>query len=128
MRGIYLFPINLILTIGSNESVQLGQAIVRNNVYLGKISEVNLFSSKAMVITDLNSRVPVVIPSRGVNAIQPLIDTAICVIFVALMLAAEAPKLLSEPSDLIATKPPSAITARIDMPLDRKVVSTPLLP
>ncbi len=29
--------------------VQLGQAIVRNNVYLGKISEVNLLSSKAMV-------------------------------------------------------------------------------
>ncbi|NCU46707.1 MAG: rod shape-determining protein MreC, partial [Candidatus Fonsibacter lacus] len=63
------FAKNLILTIGSNEGVQLGQAIVRNNVYLGKISEVNLFSSKAMVITDLNSRVPVVIPSRGVNAI-----------------------------------------------------------
>jgi rod shape-determining protein MreC len=33
------------------------------------ILEVNLFSSKAMVITDLNSRIPVVIPSRGVNAI-----------------------------------------------------------
>lgn len=63
------FAKNLILTIGSNEGVQLGQAIVRNNVYLGKISEVNLLSSKAMVITDLNSRVPVVIPSRGVNAI-----------------------------------------------------------
>ena len=63
------FAKNLILTIGSNEGVQLGQAIVRNNVYLGKISEVNLFSSKAMVITDLNSRVLVVIPSRGVNAI-----------------------------------------------------------
>jgi rod shape-determining protein MreC len=43
------FAKNLILTIGSNEGVQLGQAIVRNNV--------------------LNSRVPVVIPSRGVNAI-----------------------------------------------------------
>ncbi len=63
------FAKNLILTIGSNEGVQLGQAIVRNNVYLGKISEVNLLSSKAMVITDLNSRVPVVIPSRGVNTI-----------------------------------------------------------
>lgn len=63
------FAKNLILTIGSNEGVQLGQAIARNNVYLGKISEVNLLSSKAMVITDLNSRVPVVIPSRGVNAI-----------------------------------------------------------
>ena len=63
------FAKNLILTLGSNEGIQLGQAIVRNNVYLGKISEVNLFSSKAMVITDLNSRVPVVIPSRGVNAI-----------------------------------------------------------
>ena len=63
------FAKNLILSIGSNEGVQLGQAIVLNNVYLGKISEINLFSSKAMIITDLNSRVPVVIPSRGVNAI-----------------------------------------------------------
>ena len=63
------FAKNLILSIGSNEGVQLGQAIVLNNVYLGKISEVNLFSSKAMIVTDLNSRVPVVIPSRGVNGI-----------------------------------------------------------
>ena len=63
------FAKNLILSIGSNDGVQIGQAIVLNNVYLGKISEVNLFSSKAMVVTDLNSRVPVVIPSRGVNAI-----------------------------------------------------------
>ena len=63
------FAKNLIITIGSNENVQLGQAVVRNNVYLGKISEVNLLSSKVMVVTDINSRVPVVIPSKGVNAI-----------------------------------------------------------
>ena len=63
------FAKNLIITIGSNENIQLGQAVVRNNVYLGKISEVNLLSSKVMVITDINSRVPVVIPSKGVNAI-----------------------------------------------------------
>ena len=31
------FAKNLILTIGSNEGVQLGQTIFRNNVYLGKI-------------------------------------------------------------------------------------------
>jgi rod shape-determining protein MreC len=63
------FAKNLIITIGSNENIQLGQAVVRNNVYLGKISEVNLLSSKVMVVTDINSRVPVVIPSKGVNAI-----------------------------------------------------------
>ena len=64
-----IFLKKISLSILSNEGVQLGQAIVLNNVYLGKISEVNLFSSKAMIITDLNCRVPVVIPSRGVNAI-----------------------------------------------------------
>jgi rod shape-determining protein MreC len=63
------FAKNLILTIGSNDGIQLGQAVVRNNVYLGKISEVNLFTSRVMILTDLNSRIPVVIPSRGVNAI-----------------------------------------------------------
>jgi len=57
------------ITKGSLENLELGQAVVRNNVYLGKIYEVNLLSSKVMIVTDAGSRIPIVIPSKGINAI-----------------------------------------------------------
>jgi rod shape-determining protein MreC len=63
------FNKNFTINVGSNEGLQINQAVVRNNVYLGKISELNLYSSKVMVVTDVNSRIPVTIPSRGANAI-----------------------------------------------------------
>jgi len=57
------------ITKGSSENLELGQAVVKNNIYLGRISEVNLLSSKVMIVTDAGSRIPIVIPSKGVNAI-----------------------------------------------------------
>jgi len=57
------------ITKGSSENLERGQAVVRNNIYLGRISEVNLLSSKVMIVTDAGSRIPIVIPSKGVNAI-----------------------------------------------------------
>jgi len=57
------------ITKGLTENLEIGQAVVRNNVYLGRISEVNILSSKVMIVTDAGSRIPIVIPSKGVNAI-----------------------------------------------------------
>jgi len=54
---------------GSSENIDIGQPVVRNNVYLGRIAEVNLLSSKVMIVTDAGSRIPIIIPSKGVNAI-----------------------------------------------------------
>ena len=58
-----------LLNIGSNDGVSKGQAAINGNGLVGRVAEVGLRSSRILLITDLNSRIPAVVESsrdRGV--------------------------------------------------------------
>ena len=45
---------------GKKENVQVGQAVVNDRGLIGRISEVGEVSSRALLLTDLNSKIPVI--------------------------------------------------------------------
>lgn len=54
---------------GSNDGVKAGDPIIKNNVLIGKVSKVNFKSSIAILLTNINSRVPVRIGTKKFTAI-----------------------------------------------------------
>ena len=51
------------------DGVKVGDPVIKNNVLVGKIIEANFKSSQAILLTNINSRVPVRIGSMKYNAI-----------------------------------------------------------
>ena len=64
-----IFSNSFIINKGSEDGIKQGNPIVINNNLIGQVSEVNLFSSRAIFLTDINSRVPVVIGEEMYQAI-----------------------------------------------------------
>ena len=60
---------SIIVNKGSKDNVQMGMAVLDENYLVGKIVEVNYSTSRALLISDLNSKIPVIIEPGGVNAI-----------------------------------------------------------
>ena len=61
---------SIIINKGSKNGVKVGM-IVYDNIYLiGKVVEVNFLTSRVLLITDLNSKVPVTIQPLNVQAIM----------------------------------------------------------
>ncbi len=60
---------SFILNIGSNKSIKNGMAVLEGNNFIGRIVDVNFFSSRVLLISDLNSKVPVIIEPEGYQAI-----------------------------------------------------------
>ncbi len=61
---------NLItLNKGKNDGVKINDPLVVNNILVGKIVEVNFSSSQGVLLTSINSRIPVVIGQKKYNAI-----------------------------------------------------------
>lgn len=58
-----------IVNKGSLDGVKIGDPIIKNNILLGKVIEANYKTSKAILLTNINSRVPVRIGSLKYNAI-----------------------------------------------------------
>jgi len=60
---------SLIINSGSNKDIKNGMAVLDGKNFIGRIVDVNFFSSRVLLITDLNSRIPVIIEPSGNHAI-----------------------------------------------------------
>ena len=57
------------INIGSNDNVTMGQTVMGANGLIGQIVEVALYSSKVLLISDVNSNVPAIITRTGKQVI-----------------------------------------------------------
>jgi len=60
---------SFIIKSGSNKKIKKGMAVLHGKNFIGKIVDVNFFSSRILLVTDLNSKIPVVVEPTGYNAI-----------------------------------------------------------
>ena len=60
---------SMIINKGYQHGVKLGVAVKDKAYYVGKIINVNLLTSRILLASDLNSKIPVVVEPGGVNAI-----------------------------------------------------------
>ena len=60
---------SIIVNKGSKDDVKLGMAVLDGNYLVGKIVEVNYSTARALVISDLNSKIPVSIEPGNIQSI-----------------------------------------------------------
>ena len=60
---------SFIINSGSNREIKNGMAVLDGKNFVGRIVDVNFFSSRVLLVTDLNSRIPVIIEPIGYHAI-----------------------------------------------------------
>ncbi len=58
-----------IINIGSNKDIINGMAVLDGKNFIGRIVDVNFFSSRVLLITDLNSKIPVIVEPSTNHAI-----------------------------------------------------------
>jgi rod shape-determining protein MreC len=64
------FANSLVINVGNNSGVRKGQSTITGEGLLGRVTDVGKRSSRILLITDLNSRIPVVIQSSQARAIM----------------------------------------------------------
>ena len=60
---------SIILNKGSKDSVKLGMAVLDNSYLVGKIIEVNYTNSRVLLLSDLNSKIPVLLEPQSLHAV-----------------------------------------------------------
>ena len=60
---------SIILNKGSKDNVKIGMAIVDKSYLVGKIIEVNYTNSRALLLSDLNSKIPVLLEPIDIHAV-----------------------------------------------------------
>ena len=60
---------SIIVNKGSKDNVELGMAVLDNSYLVGKIVEVNYLTSRALLISDLNSKIPVTVEPGNYQSI-----------------------------------------------------------
>ena len=60
---------SIIVNKGSKDDISLGMAVLDGSYLIGKIVEVNYSTSRALLISDLNSKIPVIIEPGSVKSI-----------------------------------------------------------
>ena len=60
---------SIIVNKGSKDNVKLGMAVIDRTYLVGKIVEVNYLTARALLISDLNSKIPVGIEPRNIQSI-----------------------------------------------------------
>ena len=60
---------SFIINTGSNKNVKNGMAVLDGKNFIGRIVDVNFFSSRVLLVSDLNSKIPVIIEPSGHHAI-----------------------------------------------------------
>ena len=60
---------SFIINSGSNKKIKNGMAALDGKYFIGRIVDVNFFSSRVLLVTDLNSKIPVLIEPSGYHAI-----------------------------------------------------------
>jgi len=63
------FVKSVLLPVGSLDKVQKGNAVMSGHSLVGRVTEVGQRSSRVLLITDLNSRIPVIIQNTRTKAI-----------------------------------------------------------
>ena len=61
---------SFVINGGRNKKIKNGMVALDGKYFVGRIVDVNFFSSRVLLITDLNSRIPVVIEPKGYHAIM----------------------------------------------------------
>jgi len=72
---------SFVINIGSNKGIKNGMAALDGKNFIGRIVDVNFFSSQILLVSDLNSKISVVIEPKGYHAIlsgtgetEPILD------------------------------------------------------
>ena len=60
---------SFIINSGTNKNIKNGMTVLDGKYFIGRTLDVNFFSSRVLLISDLNSRIPVIIEPEGVHAI-----------------------------------------------------------
>jgi len=60
---------SFIINSGSNKDLKNGMAVLDGSNFVGRIIDVNFFSSRVLLVSDLNSRIPVLVEPSGHHAI-----------------------------------------------------------
>tara|TARA_Y100000590_G_scaffold87022_1_gene97457 strand:- start:7558 stop:8406 length:849 start_codon:yes stop_codon:yes gene_type:complete len=60
---------SFIINIGSNKNIKNGMAVLDGKNFIGRIVDVNFFSSRVLLISDLNSKIPIITEPSANHAI-----------------------------------------------------------
>ena len=60
---------SFIINVGGNKNIKNGMAVLDGKNFIGRIVDVNFFSSRVLLVTDLNSKIPVLIAPSAHHAI-----------------------------------------------------------
>ena len=60
---------SFIINIGSNKNIKNGMAVLDGKNFIGRIVDVNFFSSRVLLVSDLNSKIPVITEPSANHAI-----------------------------------------------------------
>ena len=60
---------SVIINKGFNHGIKLGVAVKDKSYFVGKIINVNFLTSRILLASDLNSKIPVIVEPTGINAI-----------------------------------------------------------
>jgi rod shape-determining protein MreC len=60
---------SFVINSGSNKKIKNGMAVLNGKNFVGRIVDVNFFSSRVLLVTDLNSKIPVLVDPSGHQAI-----------------------------------------------------------
>jgi len=66
-KGPYLN--SFIINVGGNKKIKNGMSVLDGKNFIGRIVDINFFSSRVLLITDLNSKIPVIIEPSAHHAI-----------------------------------------------------------
>jgi rod shape-determining protein MreC len=64
-----IFSQSIVINKGTKDGIKNGSPIIKNNFLIGQVLEVNFQSSRVMLLTDINSRIPVLIGEKLIQAI-----------------------------------------------------------
>ena len=60
---------SFVISGGSNRKIKKGMAVLDGKNFIGRIVNVNFFSSRVLLVSDLNSKIPAVVEPAGYHAI-----------------------------------------------------------
>ena len=60
---------SFIINIGGNKDIKNGMAVLHGENFIGRIVDVNFFSSRVLLVSDLNSKIPILTEPSLVHAI-----------------------------------------------------------
>ena len=61
---------SVVLNKGSKNNIKLGMAVLDDEYLIGKVVEVNFFTSRVLLLSDINSKIPVSISPNDIQAIM----------------------------------------------------------